>query len=331
MSERDAIAGELNDATRIGNFKELEIHLVNARDAPATMHEIGRIREKEFRAAGAGRGGEVDLDRFDTQWPWYSQLVSWDPEEREIVAMYRAIHCGWALRQGGLPALRTAELFEFSDRFREETLKNSVELGRSVVNRRAKRALAGLFSVWTGLGAITREWPEIRFFFGNVSLYRTLPESAVEALLGYLFRYHRAESGLVIARTPVAGLAGIGAGAESSAPGGQAPGERQPRVDEPRNDEPRADQPRALEDLQVQAAAEGWTVPPILLSYLKAHPGMLVFDVAEDADFGGALEVAIAVPVEGVSARTVKRFIEPYRSINPARFVLPRSAPPGRL
>ncbi|TVR67815.1 MAG: GNAT family N-acetyltransferase [Spirochaetaceae bacterium] len=292
---------ELNESTLIAHFKDLEVHLVNAGEAPATMEEIGRIREEEFRAVGAGRGGELDLDRFDTEWPPYSQLVSWDPQEREIVAMYRAIHCGWALRQGGLQALRTAELFHFSDRFRAEMLEYSVELGRSVVNQRAKRALAGLFSVWTGLGAITREWEDIRYFFGNVSLYRTLPESAVVALLDYLFRYHRAEAGLVRAHKPVA-----------PPPGGAGP---------------RADQPRALEDLQGRAAAEGWIVPPILLSYVKAHPGMLAFDVAEDEDFGGALEVAIAVPVEGVSARTVKRFIEPYRSINPTRFLLPESRP----
>lgn len=309
------IARELNESTLIAHFKDLEVHLFNAGEAPSTMEEIGRIREKEFRAVGAGRGGELDLDRYDTEWPPYSQLVSWDREEGEIVAMYRAIHCGWAVRQVGLPALRTAELFHFSDRFRTEMLECSVELGRSVVDRQAKRALAGLFSVWTGLGAITREWEDIRYFFGNVSLYRTLPKGAVEALLDYLFRFHRAESGLVRARKPVVMPAG---GARAGIMSGDVPA---------RNDQPRADQPRALADLQEQAAREGWTVPPILLSYVKAHPGMLVFDMAEDDDFGGALEVAVAVPVAGVSARTVKRFIEPYRCINPSRFLLPETNP----
>lgn len=312
------IARELRGTTLIAHFKDLEVHLINAGEAPATMEEIGRIRELEFRAVGAGRGGELDLDPFDTQWPPYSQLVSWDPEEQEIVALYRAIHCGWALRQGGLPALRTAGLFHFSPRFRAEMLEYSVELGRSVVNQGAKRALAGLFSVWTGLGAITREWPDIRYFFGNVSLYRTLPESAVEALLDYLFRYHAAEPGLVRARKPPVMPAG---GARTGIMDDDVPA---------RNDQPRAGQPRALEDLQERAAREGWTVPPILLSYVKAHPGMLAFDVAEDDDFGGALEVAIAVPVAGVSARTVKRFIEPYRSINPSRFLLPETGPRER-
>ncbi len=293
------IAAELTAATMVARFRELEIHLVAAREAPATMEEIGRIREREFVAVGAGRGGEMDLDRYDSQWPWYLQLVSWDPEEEQIVAMYRAIHCGWALQHGGLQALRTAELFRFSDHFRSEYLQYAVELGRSVVNRNARRALAGLFSVWTGLGALMREWTDIRYFFGNVSLYRTLPGEAVAAILGYLFAHHRGETGLVTAHRPV-----------TLAPPPTIPG--------------------SLEELQTLAGEKGWTVPPILLSYLKAHPGMLAFDVAEDDDFGGALEVAIAVPTTGITPRTMSRFIDPYRSVNSERFNLPQSPPQGR-
>lgn len=312
MKTPETIAGELTGTTRIGNFKELEIHLVNAREAPATMDEIGRIREREFRAVGAGRGGEIDHDRFDTQWPWYSQLVSWDPEEHEVVAMYRAIHCGWALRHGGLPALRTAELFRFSEEFLQDYLPRSVELGRSVVNRDARRALAGLFSVWTGLGAISREWSDVRYFFGNVSLYRTLPEDAVRRILRYLFTYHRVDPGLVVARRSAEIELDL-----SERDAARSPAEASAQQD-------------ALEALQSHAAAGGWEIPPILLSYLKAHPGMLAFDVARDDDFGGALEVAIAVPLEGVSPRTVKRFIDPYRSINPDRFLLPDREPGER-
>lgn len=302
---------ELTPGTMVARFRELEVHLVTAREAPATMREIGRIREREFSAAGAGRGGELDLDRFDTRWPWYSQLVSWDPQEKQIVAMYRAIHCGWALEQGGREALRTAGLFSFSEEFEADYLRFSVELGRSVVNQQARRALAGLFSVWTGLGAMTREWPEVRYFFGNVSLYRSLPRSAVARILEYLFRWHRAESGLVEAhrKTGDPSLEAIIAG--TGGDGGD---------DDAHN---------ALTHLQDDASREGWTVPPILLSYLKAHPGLLAFDVAEDDDFGGALEVAIAVPTRGVNPRTVKRFIEPYRSVNPERFRLECDEPQG--
>jgi hypothetical protein len=316
-------ARELTSRTLIARFRELEVHLVTAREAPATMEEIGRIREREFSAVGAGRGGDVDLDRYDTRWPWYSQLVSWDPREEQIVAMYRAIHCGWALEQGGREALRTAQLFSFSEEFEQGYLRCSVELGRSVVNQQAKRALAGLFSVWTGLGAMTREWPEVRYFFGNVSLYRSLPRSAVARVLEYLFRWHRATPGLVTAhrRTGDSSLEAIIAGTGTAAATGAE------TVTHAAGDRGDQDAGAALARLQDDASREGWTVPPILLSYLKAHPGLLAFDVAEDDDFGGALEVAIAVPTRGVNPRTAQRFIDPYESINGGRFRLERDKP----
>lgn len=300
---RSALAEELGPDSRIATFRGLEVHLVSGPDAPAALDEIGRIREQEYRRVGAGRGGERDLDRFDTVWPWYLQLVSWDPVEREIVAAYRAIRCDWALRHGGVDALRTSSLFEFTERFVNDYLPATVELGRSVVNAEARRATSGLFSVWVGLGAIVREWPEIRWFFGNVSLYRSLPDRALRSIVGYLLRHHAPGGELVRARgrTPAA---------DGGSPGG---------VDEV----PVA----SFGQLQELAADEGWAIPPILVSYAKANPGMLAFDVAPDPDFGDACEVAIAIPVEGLSGRTVDRFIAPYESTNPQRFVLPEEPP----
>ncbi len=295
------IALELTEDTRVARFKDLEIHLVTAGEAPAAMDEIGRIREREFRKVGAGRNVARDIDSFDTGWPWYSQLISWDPLERQIVAVYRAIHCSWAMRHGGLDALRTSRLFRFSEPFVREYLARSVELGRSVVNQEARRALQGLFSIWTGLGAMTREWPDVGYLFGNVSLYRSLPPDAVARITGYLFRHHRAEAGLVVGRIPY----------------------QAPRVD--RHESPETTAAEALEAVQREAGRAGWGFPPILLSYLKAHPGMLAFDAAVDADFGDAVEVAIAVPINGLNPRTVLRFLDPYESTNPSRFVLPEA------
>lgn len=297
-----AIERELDERTRIATFRGLQIHIVDGPEAPATLDEIGRIREQEYRRVGAGRGESRDLDRFDTAWPWYLQLVSWDPQERTIVAAYRAIRCDWALRHGGEEALRTSFLFTYRQAFVDEYLAHAIELGRSIVNAEARKAVSGLFSVWVGLGAMVREWPEVRYFFGNVSLYRTLPRDALRTIVAYLLSRHAPPEELVRARRHLGWVAELAAGAIDDVPTAAT-----------------------FEDLQRIAAQEGWAVPPILVSYAKAHPGMLAFDVAEDPDFGGAYEVAIAIPVQGLAARTVARFVTPYESLNPDRFVLRRS------
>ena len=43
-----------------------EIYIVNHRNAPQTVQEIGRLREVTFRASGGGTGLPIDLDEFDT-------------------------------------------------------------------------------------------------------------------------------------------------------------------------------------------------------------------------------------------------------------------------
>lgn len=304
--EPQAIARELTVSTQIAEFRGLQIHLLDGPECPSTLAEIGRIREQEYRRVGAGRGAERDIDRFDLKWPWYRQLVSWDPQNSEVVAAYRAIRCDWALTHGGTAALRTSELFEFDDRFISDYLTDAVELGRSVVNAQARKAVSGLFSVWVGLGALVREWPQIRYFFGNVSLYRSLPQPVSWAIVAYLLHHHRRPELLVQARQPLEWVRDILALRRSD-----------------------TSVPQSFDALQTAVASAGGTVPPILVSYAKAHSAMLAFDVAEDGDFGSAFEIAIAIPVEGLSERTVERFITPYTSTNPRRFDLP-DAPPRR-
>ena len=67
------------------------IYTLDGRECPATMREIGRLREESFRAAGGGTGKSVDIDEFDTMDPPCRQLIVWDPEARLILGGYRFI------------------------------------------------------------------------------------------------------------------------------------------------------------------------------------------------------------------------------------------------
>ena len=62
-----------------------QIYIVNVYSAPNTLREIGRLRELTFRHAGGGTGLDCDLDTFDLNGSVYSQLIVWNPEEKEIV------------------------------------------------------------------------------------------------------------------------------------------------------------------------------------------------------------------------------------------------------
>lgn len=294
----DVLRGELGDATRIALFRDVEVHLFAAHEAPQTMQEIGRIRELLYREVGAGRNVAADIDSRDLEWPWYSQMVSFDREHGEIVAMYRLIHCGWAIRHAGAHALRTSTLFRFSERFQVEQLPFLCELGRSVVNRYAVRAVQGLFSVWTGLGALIREWPDLHGFFGNVSVYGDVSEHQLSLLLSYLYARHGDSDNRVTVRDDKHGVAW-----EAQLPA-----------------------PSSLEELLECASRENFTVPPILVSYLKASPALVAFDTAIDPDFGDAREIAILVPTRGLTTKMRRRIVDPYESRNPGRFVLPERA-----
>jgi hypothetical protein len=304
----EALAAELRPEKRIRAYKGVEVYVTTAAESPAVMAEIGRIREREYRTVGAGRGEERDIDDHDTGGVCYKQMVAWDPEEKELVAMYRFLFGAEALEAGDLSRLRTAGLFAFSNEFTERYLPASVELGRSVVNREAKRAIVGLFVVWAGLGALVGEYPQLRYFFGNVSVYSDWPDAAVGTLLAYLYEHHAGPDGLITAHPDSA--------------------YRSPAIDEERQRLYRGvATDRARERLHAELKTYGVAPPLILLSYLKATDAMAVFDTARDADFGGALETALWVPTGELTPKTRGRFIESYEAENP--HALRRYAPPS--
>ncbi len=282
----------------VREFKGLQVYLLHASQSAPIMDEIGRIREIEYRNVGAGRNVARDIDHHDTDAHGYTQLVAWDPETAEVVAMYRFILGRRVAESGKLAALRTAGLFRFSPLFVSDYLPHAVEVGRSVVNSSAKRAIVGLFVVWCGLGALVCEYPWLRYFFGNVSIYANWPAAARDAVIGFLNAYHRGRQPLLIARegcryTPAAEV-----------------------------QQPAQDYDAAYQRMSSTLAADGLSVPPILVSYLRAAANVQTFDTALDSDFGGALETALMVSVDSVNDKTRKRFIDNYESVNPDAFLI---------
>lgn len=289
----------------VREYKGLEVYVLRAAQSAPIMDEIGRIREVEYRTVGAGRNVARDIDHHDTDDDGYTQLVAWDPETAEIVAMYRYMLGRPVAEHGRLAVLRTAGLFHFSPLFVSDYLPHAAEVGRSVVNSSAKRAVVGLFVVWCGFAALVCEYPWLRYFFGNVSIYANWPDAARDAVVCFLDRYHRGTESLLIADPSC-----------RYTPAGEPPPVVGDAAQRP------ADYDTAYQQLTDRLAGYGLGVPPILVSYLRAATDVRTFDTVIDTDFGGALETALVLNVDSITDKTRKRFIDTYRRINPDAFAV---------
>ena len=182
-----------------------QIYIITHSDSPNVMREIGRLREITFRAAGGGTGKEIDIDEYDiaNNAP-YRQLIVWNPVEQEIIGGYRYISCKDApLNEHGAISLATTELFHFSDKFITDYVPYTIELGRSFVQPRYqpsnenRKGLFSLDNLWDGLGAIIVDNPQIKYFFGKVTMYLHFNSLARDMILHFMNHYFPDHENLV--------------------------------------------------------------------------------------------------------------------------------------
>jgi hypothetical protein len=173
-----------------------EIYVVNWHDAPNILLEIGRLREVSFRDAGGGTGMDHDLDDYDKCHNCFDQLIVWNPADKEIVGGYRFIHGrDQKIDKDGNLIGPTGKLFKFSEAFLKDYLPNSIELGRSFVQPNyqptynIRKGMYSLDNIWDGLGAIIVDNPDIRYFFGKITMYPHFNRQARDMILYFLHRY----------------------------------------------------------------------------------------------------------------------------------------------
>lgn len=125
-------------------FRTLCLH---GEESPLIMREIGRLRERAFRAVHEGSGKALDTDRFD---PHYLHLILWDEKAAAIAGGYRAclLSPHTAIKPAG--TLYTSSLF----RYKKEFFKHcgaSMELGRAFITPEYQREYAPLMMLWKGI------------------------------------------------------------------------------------------------------------------------------------------------------------------------------------
>jgi len=287
---------------RMTNKSHNEIYIVTQHNAPNVLREIGRLREIVFRSAGGGTGKELDLDEFDTMENCYKQLVVWNPESEEIIGGYRYIlGTDVDIDEAGQPILATGHLFHFSEKFMKEYMPQTIELGRSFVSleyqntRQNSKSLFALDNLWDGLGALTVIMPNVKYFFGKMTMYPSYVRKGRDMILYFLQKHFGDKDNLIIPMKPL-------------------------------KIETDPDELAELfcmkffkEDYRIlnrEIRNLGYNIPPLVNAYMGLSPTMKMFGTAINYGFGDVEETGILIAVdeilEGKRIRHIDTFIQEH-------------------
>ena len=281
---------------RRSNKGNNEIYVVDAFNAPATMREIGRLRELSFRNAGGGTGLECDIDEFDTMDVPCRQMIVWNPEGDEIIGGYRFILGKDIRTEDGVPCIATSHLFRFSPEFITGYLPHTIELGRSFVvpvyqnSQERPKQIYALDNLWDGLGALTVIYPQIKYLFGKVTMYPDFHRESREMLLGFIHRHFPDPDSLV---TPIVPLPSIAASPEI-----------QNRYT--------GDYKEDMRILSQFVRAAGYRIPPLVNAYMSLTPTMRSFGTAVNREFGDVEETGILISLDQVYEDKKARHISSF-------------------
>ena len=276
-----------------------EIYVLTAHDSPNIMREIGRLREISFRAAGGGTGLDCDIDVFDTRDDnFFFQLIVWNPDDRVIVGGYRFLLCDHLpVDANGQVDTPTSELFHYSEKFVNEYLPDTIELGRSFVQpdyQPTKNLAKGIYSLdnlWDGLGSLVDIYPEAKYYFGKVTMYPQLERTSRDMILYFIQKHFPDPDGLVTVR---------------------------PELDLPIltdryclasvlcHENYRDDYKTLVKQVRERGAA----VPPLVNAYMNLSSTLRSFGTALNPGFGKVEETGILVTIEDIYEEKVRRHME---------------------
>ena len=301
---KELLKAELTEDRRLRmtNKSNNQIYIITHQNAPNVMREIGRLREIAFRAAGGGTGLSMDIDEYDTMEHPYKQLIVWNPEAEEILGGYRYL-LGTDVRfdEAGAPILATSHMFHFSDAFIKEYLPQTIELGRSFVTleyqstRAGSKGLFALDNLWDGLGALTVVMPNVKYFFGKVTMDPSYHRRGRDMILYFLKKHFNDREELV---TPM-----------------------EPLILETSDEELRTlfCKDTFKEDykiLNTEIRKLGYNIPPLVNAYMSLSPTMRMFGTAINYEFGDVEETGILIAVDEIledkRIRHIQTFIESH-------------------
>ena len=254
----------------------------------------------------------MDIDEYDTMENPYKQLIVWNPEAEEILGGYRYL-LGTDVRfdEKGAPILATSHMFHFSEKFLKEYLPTTIELGRSFVTleyqstRTDSKGLFALDNLWDGLGALTVVMPNVKYFFGKVTMYPSYHRLSRDMILYFLHKHFADKDGLVVPIEPL-------------------------KLEADEKDLAALFcQDSFKEDykiLNAEIRKVGYNIPPLVNAYMSLSPTMRMFGTAINYEFGDVEETGILIAVDEILAekRHIQSFVENEQDVS--RFMFNKKA-----
>lgn len=300
---KELIERELTEEkfVRKTNFGGNALYIVTQHDSPNIMREIGRLREVSFRDAGGGTGEELDLDEFDVSDDPYHQLIVWDPQHKEIMGGYRFyVPNKGATGDEIASRLSTSHLFTFSEKFKNEYMPNMIELGRSFVQpayqstARVRKGIFALDNLWDGLGAITVHNPQMKYYFGKVTMYTHFNKQARDLILYFLDKQFGDCEKLVVPINP------LQLGIDNNILEAEFSGK---------------DYKENYKILSKKVRSYHESIPPLINAYMNLSPTMKVFGTICNHEFGNVEETGILITIADLYPEKIQRHVSTYNRV----------------
>ena len=299
--DRELLIKELNEDRffRPTNKAHNEIYIVNGHNSPNVMREIGRLREISFRLGGGGTGEEIDIDKYDLMEKPYNQLIVWDPSSHAIVGGYRFLSGkDVGFYDDGQPKFVMSHLFNFSQKFIDDYLPYTIELGRAFVqpeyqtSKMGMKSIFALDNLWDGLGALVHAEKTAKYFIGKVTVYQNYNTTARELIYEFLAHVFPDPDYLIRPKKTV---------------------EISPEVVKMGNELFVEKDPASnYKVLQKAVRAQNDVIPSMFHLYIGLTDTMRTFETIFDSSFGNVYETGIMVTMNDLLESKKKRYIEPY-------------------
>ena len=264
---------------------EMQVYATDYASLPNAMREIGRLREKTFRAVGEGTGKAVDIDEFDE---YYVHLFIWNTRTKEIVGGYRLGRTDRILSKFGSKGIYTTSLFRFKDHLLER-ISPALEMGRSYIREEYQKKPNALPLLWRGIGEFVSRHQQYRVLFGPVSISSDYKRASRDLMVQYLKKnsFDAELHGYVKAKRP--------------------PKSRRMEQIDKKMFHTSVKDVEDISELVSDLETDRKGVPVLLRHYLKLNATILSFNV--DKDFCDVIDGLIVVDLMRTDRKILRRFM----------------------